>query len=42
MTTYIPDADRLSEPMGQYMEWCGKLFFYHGEHLGWVYVKGLT
>lgn len=40
MSTYIPDAVRLSQPMGQFQLWHQKLFYYHSE-LGWRYMKGL-
>ncbi len=28
-------------PMGQFEAWCGKLFYYSGEFLGWRYIKEL-
>ena len=37
---YISDKDRLEQPMGQFQNWCGKLFYYHGQRLGWRYLKG--
>ena len=36
---YINDADRLEQAMGQFQSWCGKLFYYHNERLGWRYIK---
>lgn len=42
MSQYISDADRLAQPMGKYMEWCGKLFYWSGDFLGWRYLKDLT
>ena len=37
---YISDKDRLEQPMGQFQNWYGKLFYYHSERLGWRYIKG--
>ena len=38
---YINDKDRLEQCMGQFQNWHGKLFYYHGEKLGWRYLKGV-
>lgn len=38
--SYISDKQRLEQPMGQFQNWCGKLFCYSGERLGWRYLKG--
>ena len=35
---YINDADRLTQAMGQFQLWYGKLFYYSGERLGWRYL----
>lgn len=35
MSEYIGDKERLEQPMGQFQSWCGKMFYYHGETLGW-------
>lgn len=39
MSAYLSDSDRLSSQMGQFMTWCGKLFYYSGERLGWRYLR---
>ncbi len=39
---YVSDADRLACSMGQFQIWCGKLFYYHSEKLGWRYLKGVA
>jgi hypothetical protein len=36
---YISDNVRLKQPMGQFQNWYGKLFYYHSERLGWRYIK---
>jgi hypothetical protein len=33
------DSWRLSQPMGQFQFWCGKLFYWSGEFLGWRYIN---
>lgn len=38
--SYISDKQRLEQPMGQFQNWCSKLFCYSGEQLGWRYLKG--
>lgn len=40
MSTYIPDQQRLAQPMGQFQNWCDKLFYWSGDFLGWRYLKG--
>jgi hypothetical protein len=39
MSNYISDKDRLSESMGQFQLWYGKLFYYHSNFIGWRYLK---
>lgn len=39
MNTYINDADRLRQQMGQFQLWCGKLFYWSGDRLGWRYLR---
>ena len=39
---YLSDAERLAQPMGQFQSWCGKLFTYSSEFIGWRYTKGLV
>lgn len=39
MSGYINDADRLQQQMGQFQLWCGKLFCWGGDRLGWRYVR---
>ena len=36
---HISDTVRLDQPMGQFQNWYGKLFYYHSERLGWRYIK---
>lgn len=36
---YISDQDRLAHSMGQFQLWCGKLFYWSGQRLGWRYIK---
>ena len=38
---YISDKDRLEQPMGQFQNYYGKLFYYHGQRLGWRYLRGV-
>lgn len=38
---FVSDAQRLAQPMGQFQNWHGKLFYWSGGFLGWRYVKGL-
>ena len=38
---YISDKERLVVSMGQYQSWCGKLFYWSGDRLGWRYIKGI-
>ena len=40
--SYIPDADRLSQPMGQYMVWHQKLFRFASDSVGWRFVKDIS
>lgn len=39
---YISDSEKLATPMGQFELWCGKLFVYRNDVVGWRYIKGLT
>lgn len=39
--TYFTDKERLVQQMGQFQNYYGKLFYYHGERLGWRYIKGV-
>ena len=36
---YLSDAERLSVQMGQFVSWCGHLFYWSGDFLGWRYLK---
>lgn len=42
MNSYIPDQQRLAQPMGQFQNWYDKLFYWSGDFLGWRYLKGLA
>lgn len=35
---YLSDDQKLSQQMGQFEVWCGKLFYYSGKRLGWRYI----
>lgn len=37
--SYISDADRISQPMGQFKKWYSGLFYYSGEVFGWRFIK---
>ena len=41
MSDYISDATRVAQQMGQYQLWCGKLFRWSGERLGWRFIKDI-
>lgn len=37
----LTDVEKLSQPMGQFEAWFGKLFVYWDARLGFRYVRGL-
>lgn len=39
MSQYINDSERLSQQMGQFQLWCGKIFYWSGQRLGWRYLR---
>lgn len=39
---YISDKEKLSNAMGQFELWCGKLFYYHSNELGWEFIKDIA
>lgn len=39
MSSYVQDHVRLSNTMGQFQYWCGHLFYWSGDFLGWRYIK---